>query len=91
MAEGGGRAMQISNHTYIEEIVEGVVEGFLDGAPAQASKLADRALTVEEIRLNPSTFSDTVCEGVWEWTGSKMCSPCGLPESRGTDCQRRCV
>ena len=43
------------------------------------------------IRLNPSAFSDTVCEDVWEWRGSKMCSPCGLPESRGTDCQRRCV
>jgi len=24
---------------------------------------------VRGIRLNPSTFSDSVCEDVWEWTG----------------------
>jgi len=41
---------------------------------------------VSAIQPNPATFSDSICEDGGELTGRKMCSPCGLPESRRTDC-----
>ena len=63
--------------------------------PSSSGRMLPTTLT--SFPLSPArrrrslSLDDSVCEGGWESTGCKRCSPFGLPESRGTHCQHSYV